>query len=37
MGTSEHGNEPLAGIKGRVFLDQLSDFQLLRKASTLCG
>jgi len=33
IGTSkepyEHGNEPLDSMKGREFLDQLSDYQLL--------
>jgi hypothetical protein len=32
-GTSEHSNEPSGSIKGREFLDWLSDFQLLKKDS----
>jgi hypothetical protein len=26
MGSCEHGNEPLGSIKGREFLDQMSDY-----------
>jgi hypothetical protein len=26
LGSCEHGNEPLVSIKGRKFLDQLSDY-----------
>jgi hypothetical protein len=32
--TCEHGNEPSGSIKGREFLYQLSDYQLLKKEST---
>jgi hypothetical protein len=30
----EHSNEPLGFIKGRYFLDLLSDYHLLKKDST---
>jgi len=29
----EHGNEPSSSVKGGEFLDQLSDYQLLKKDS----
>jgi hypothetical protein len=29
-GSCEHGNEPSSSIKGGEFLDQLSDYQLLK-------
>jgi hypothetical protein len=29
----EHGNDPSGSIKGREFLDQTSDYQLLNKDS----
>jgi hypothetical protein len=32
-GFNEHGNEPSGSIKGEVFLDQLSDYQLLKMDS----
>jgi hypothetical protein len=32
-GSFEHGNKPSDSIKGREFLDQLSDYQLLKKVS----
>jgi hypothetical protein len=32
-GCCEHGNEPSDSIKGREFLDQLSDSQLLKEDS----
>jgi len=32
-GFNEHGNEPSGSIKGEVFLDQLSEYQLTKKAS----
>jgi hypothetical protein len=32
-GCCEHGNEPSGSIKGREFLDKLSDCQLLKKDS----
>jgi hypothetical protein len=31
VGTCESGNEPSVSIKGRKFLDQLSDYQFLKK------
>jgi hypothetical protein len=31
VGSCDHGNEPLASIKGMEFLEQLSDNQLLKK------
>jgi hypothetical protein len=34
-GTGEHGNEPSGFIKGREFLDYLSDYQLLKKDSII--
>jgi hypothetical protein len=30
----EHGNEPPDFIKGEVFLDQVSDYQVLKKDSS---
>jgi hypothetical protein len=30
-GSCEHGNEPPGYIKGREFIEQLSDYQLLKK------
>jgi hypothetical protein len=30
VASCEHGNEPLDSIKGEEFLDQLSDYKLLR-------
>jgi len=33
VGSYKHGNEPLGAIKGMEFLDQLSDYQLLKKDS----
>jgi hypothetical protein len=33
-GCCEYGNEPSVSIKGGVFLDYLSDYQLLKKDST---
>jgi hypothetical protein len=33
MGSCEDSNEPLGSIKGRQFLDQLGDYQLLKKES----
>jgi hypothetical protein len=36
-GSCEHGNEPLASIKGGEFLDNLSDCWLLKKVCALCG
>jgi hypothetical protein len=33
-GFSKYGNEPVVSIKGREFLDQLSDYQLLKKDSS---
>jgi hypothetical protein len=35
-GSCEHGNEPSGSKKGGE-LDQLSDFQLLKKDSAPCG
>jgi hypothetical protein len=32
-GSCEHGNEPFGSIKGRELLDQLSNYQSLRKDS----
>jgi hypothetical protein len=34
-GSREHGNEQSCYIKGREFLDQLSDYWLLKKDSAL--
>jgi hypothetical protein len=34
-GCCEHGNEISDSIKGGEFLDQLSDYQLLKKDSAL--
>jgi hypothetical protein len=31
----EHGNEALGFIKSREFIDQMSDYQLLKKGSSL--
>jgi hypothetical protein len=36
-GSCEYGNEPFGSIKGGVFLDQLSDCQLLKKDSAACS
>jgi hypothetical protein len=33
MGCCEHGNEHSVSIKGGEFVDQLSDYQLLKKNS----
>jgi hypothetical protein len=30
-GSCEHGNEHSSSIKGRTFLDKVSEYQLLRK------
>jgi hypothetical protein len=35
-GSCERGNEHYGSIKGGKFLDQLSDFQLLKKDSAPC-
>jgi hypothetical protein len=32
-GPCEHGNEPSVSLKGGEFLDQLSDYKLLKKDS----
>jgi hypothetical protein len=32
-GSCEHDNDSLSFIKGKEFLDQMSDYQLLKKAS----
>jgi hypothetical protein len=32
----EHSSEPLGSIKGRIFLDQLSNYQLLMEDSVSC-
>jgi hypothetical protein len=32
-GCCEHSNEPMDSIKGGEFVDQLSDYQLLKKDS----
>jgi hypothetical protein len=33
-GSCEHSNEPSCSIKGRIFLDQLSNYQLIKIHST---
>jgi hypothetical protein len=33
-GSCEHGDEPSGPIKGRKFLDEVSDYQLLKKDSS---
>jgi hypothetical protein len=33
MGSCEHGDEPSYSIKGGEFLNQMSDYQLLKKVS----
>jgi len=33
----EHGNEPLDFIKGGQFLDQLSEYKLIKKESAPCN
>jgi hypothetical protein len=33
-GSSKHDSEPSGFVKGRKFLDQFSDYQLLKKDST---
>jgi hypothetical protein len=33
--TCDHGNEPVGSIKGREFLDYLSEYLLLKKDSAL--
>lgn len=35
VGFSEHDNEPLRSIKGETFLEQLSDYQLLKNETVL--
>jgi len=37
MGLSEHGNEPSVSIKSRSFLEQVSNYQLLKKGSASWG
>jgi hypothetical protein len=32
-GCCEHGNEPSGSVKGETFLEEISDYQLLRKDS----
>jgi hypothetical protein len=32
-GSCEHGNEPLGSVKDGKFLDQLNNYQLLKKYS----
>jgi hypothetical protein len=32
-GSYEHGNEPSGSVKGDEFLDQMNDYQLLKKDS----
>jgi len=36
LGSYEHGNELLGSIKGREFLDKLSDSQLLKDFAAWC-
>jgi hypothetical protein len=36
-GSCEHGNEPLDSIKGDKFLDQLSEYRLLKKDPVPCS
>jgi len=33
VGSSEHSNNPSASMRGGEFLDQVSDYQLLKKDS----
>jgi hypothetical protein len=36
VGSSEHGDEPLDSIQGRLFLEELSDYQVVKKGSVPC-
>jgi hypothetical protein len=35
VGCCEHGNKPLGSIQDGEFLDEMSDFQLLRKGCSM--
>jgi hypothetical protein len=36
-GCCEHGDEPLGSLKGEEFLDQMGDWQLVKKDSAVCS
>jgi len=37
IGTSEHGNEPSGSMKRRVHLEEMSDYELIKKESSQCS